>query len=163
VPVVYNCGGYELPETLKMLEGKVDIYLPDLKYADNVLAGRLSGAADYFETATAAILEMYRQTGPALWEGDRLRRGVVIRHLILPGQVEISLKVLDWIADTFLPGQVLVSLMRQYTPMPGLAAPMDRAITQEEYDGVLSWMLLLGLHGFTQEAAAADTAFIPDF
>jgi len=163
VPVVYNCGGYELPETLKMLEGKVDIYLPDLKYADNVLAGRLSGAADYFETATAAILEMYRQTGPALWEGDRLRRGVVIRHLILPGQVENSLKVLDWIADTFLPGQVLVSLMRQYTPMPGLAAPMDRAITQEEYDGVLSWMLLLGLHGFTQEAAAADTAFIPDF
>ena len=163
VPVVYNCGGYERVETLKMLEGKVDIYLPDLKYADNTLAKKLSGAPDYCEIATAAIWEMYRQTGPAVWEGEKLRRGVVIRHLILPGQVENSLKVLDWIAQAFKPGQVLVSLMRQYTPMPGLAAPMDRTITQEEYDGVLSWMMLLGLHGFTQDAAAADNAFIPDF
>jgi len=163
VPVVYNCGGYERKETLLALEGKVDIYLPDMKYANNALAKQLSGAGDYFETAAAAIREMVRQTGFPQWQEEKLLRGTVIRHLILPGQVEISLKVLDWIADTFLPGQVLVSLMRQYTPMPGLAAPMDRAITQEEYDGVLSWMLLLGLHGFTQEAAAADTAFIPDF
>lgn len=163
VPVVYNCGGYELSQTLKVLEGKVDIYLPDLKYADDSLAKKLSGANDYFETATAAIREMFRQTGPVVWEGDRIKRGVVIRHLILPGQVENSLKVLDWIAENFRSGDILVSLMRQFTPMGGLPAPFDRPITQEEYDGVLSWMLLCGLEGFTQEEASADTSYIPDF
>ena len=163
VPVVYNCGGYERVESLKQLEGKVDIYLPDLKYADNTLAARLSGAADYFPVTTAAIREMFRQTGPVVWEGDKVRRGVIIRHLILPGCVENSLKVLDWIGDHFAPGEVLVSLMRQYTPMGGLPEPFDRPITDEEYDAVLSWMLLNDLEGFTQEPSAADTAFIPDF
>lgn len=163
VPVVYNCGGYERAETLKLLEGKVDIYLPDMKYAIPRLGRQLSGAGDYFLTAAAAIREMVRQTGPAVWEGDRLLRGTVIRHLILPGQVENSLKVLDWIGDNFAPGEVLVSLMRQYTPMPGLAAPFDRRITDEEYDAVLSWMFLNDLEGFTQEADSADIGFIPDF
>jgi len=163
VPVVYNCGGYERPETLWLLEGKVDIYLPDLKYADSALAKALSGAEDYFSVAQEAIREMVRQTGPAQWQGERLIRGTVIRHLILPGCVENSLKVLDWIGETFAPGEVLVSLMRQYTPMGGLPAPFHRPITQEEYDAVLSWMYLNDLEGFTQEAGAADTAFIPDF
>ena len=163
VPVVYNCGGYERVETLRLLEGKVDIYLPDLKYADSALAGQLSRAPDYPEVAKKAIAEMFRQTGPVVWEGERIKRGVIIRHLILPGQVENSLKVLDWIGDTFAPGEVLVSLMRQYTPMPGLESPLDRKITDEEYDAVLSWMYLNGLQGFTQEAEAADHGFIPDF
>ena len=163
VPVVYNCGGYERTETLRQLEGLVDIYLPDLKYADNRLAKALSGAGDYFETATAAIREMVRQTGPAQWDGDKLIRGTVIRHLILPGQVENSLKVLDWIGEAFRPGEVLVSLMRQYTPMGGLPAPFDRPITEDEYQAVLSWMYLNDLEGFTQEADSADRAFIPDF
>ena len=163
VPVVYNCGGYEKAETLKLLEGKVDIYLPDLKYADNRLARALSGAPDYFETATAAIREMVRQTGPVVWDGDKVVKGVIIRHLILPGCVDNSLKVLDWIGDNFAPGEVLVSLMRQYTPMGSLPAPLDRRITDEEYDAVLSWMYLNDLEGFTQEADAADTAYIPDF
>ena len=163
VPVVYNCGGYERTETLKALEGKIDIYLPDMKYADNRLARALSGAGDYFETAADAIREMVRQTGPVQWEGDKITRGTVIRHLILPGCVENSLKVLDWIGDTFAPGEVLVSLMRQYTPMGGLPAPFDRPITDEEYDAVLSWMYLNDLEGFTQEDTAASTAFIPDF
>jgi putative pyruvate formate lyase activating enzyme len=163
VPVVYNCGGYERVETLARLEGLVDIYLPDLKYSDNALAASLSGAADYFETACTAIREMVRQTGPVVWQGDKVIRGVIIRHLILPGQIENSLKVLDWIADTFRPGQVLVSLMRQYTPMGGLPAPMDRRITDEEYDAVLSWMYLNDLEGFTQEADSAEREFIPDF
>lgn len=163
VPVVYNCGGYERVETLRKLESLVDIYLPDLKYADNRLAKDLSGAGDYFEVATAAIREMVRQTGPAQWEGDKLIRGTVIRHLILPGQVENSLKILDWIGDTFRPGAVLVSLMRQYTPMGGLPAPFDRPITEEEYQAALSWMYLNDLEGFTQEEASADRAFIPDF
>ena len=163
VPVVYNCGGYERVQTLKALEGKVDIYLPDLKYADNRLAKALSGAPDYFQVATAAIKEMVRQTGPVQWEGEKVVKGTIIRHLILPGCVDNSLKVLDWIGDTFAPGEVLVSLMRQYTPMPGLSAPLDRRITDEEYDAVLSWMYLNDLEGFTQEEEAADTAFIPDF
>ena len=163
VPVVYNCGGYERTETLKMLAGKIDIYLPDMKYADNALARQLSGAADYFATAAAAIKAMFNQVGPVQWQGERIVKGVIIRHLILPGHVENSLKVLDWIADTFRPGDVLVSLMRQYTPMPGLSAPFDRPITQEEYDAVLSWMYLNDLQGFTQEDTAASNNFIPDF
>ena len=163
VPVVYNCGGYERVETLRALEGKVDIYLPDLKYANNGLSARLSFAGDYFFVAQKAILEMFRQTGPVRWRGDKVTRGVIIRHLILPGQVENSLKVLDWIGETFAPGDVLVSLMRQYTPMQGLTAPFDRPITDEEYDAVLSWMMLNGLEGFTQEKSAADSRFIPDF
>ena len=163
VPAVYNCGGYERAETLRQLEGKVDIYLPDMKYADNRLAKVLSGAPDYFETAAAAIQEMVRQTGPVVWEGEKVIQGVIIRHLILPGCVDNSLKVLDWIGDTFAPGEVLVSLMRQYTPMGGLPAPLDRRVTDEEYDAVLSWMYLNDLEGFTQEADAADSTFIPDF
>ena len=163
VPVVYNCGGYERVETLRQLDGLVDIYLPDLKYADGMLAKALSGAADYFPVATAAIREMVRQTGPVQWDGEKVVRGTIIRHLILPGCVENSLRVLDWIGDTFAPGQVLVSLMRQYTPMGGLSAPFDRPITDEEYDAVLSWMYLNDLQGFTQEKDAADRGFIPDF
>lgn len=163
VPIVYNCGGYERVETIKKLEGKVDIYLPDLKYADGPLAAALSGAGDYFPVAAAAIREMVRQTGAPVWQGGRLLRGVVIRHLILPGQVENSLKVLDWIGENFRPGEVLVSLMRQYTPMPGLSAPLDRRVTDEEYEAVLSWMYLNDLEGFVQEPEAADHCFIPDF
>ena len=163
VPVVYNCGGYERVETLRQLEGKVDIYLPDLKYAHGALAASLSSAADYFPVATAAIREMVRQVGPVQWDGDKVTKGVIIRHLILPGQVENSLKVLDWIGDTFAPGEVLVSLMRQYTPMPGMQAPYDRKVTDEEYDAVLSWMYLNDLEGFTQDAEGADQAYIPDF
>ena len=163
VPVVYNCGGYERAETIRKLAGKVDIFLPDLKYAEDALADQLSGAADYFSVATEAICEMVAQTGPACWEGEKLISGTVIRHLVLPGHVENSLKVLDWIGDTFAPGQVLVSLMRQYTPMPGAQPPLDRRITEEEYDSVLSWMYLNRLEGFTQQAEAADTAYIPDF
>ena len=163
VPVVYNCGGYERVEVLRQLEGKIDIYLPDLKYADPRLGKALSAAADYFEKATAAILEMHRQVGSPKFQGDKLLSGVVIRHLILPGFVENSLKVLDWIGETFAPGEVLVSLMRQYTPMPGLPAPLDRRVTDAEYDAVLSWMYLNDLEGFTQEGDSATADFIPDF
>ena len=163
VPVVYNCGGYESVEAIRALEGKVDIYLPDLKYGDDLLAKQLSKAPNYFEIATEAIQEMVRQVGPPRWEGEKLRSGVLIRHLILPGQVENSLRVLDWIGETFAPGQVLVSLMRQYTPMPGLPAPLDRGVSEQEYQAVLSWMYLNDLQGFTQEAESAKESFIPDF
>ena len=165
VPVVYNCGGYERVATLKQLAGKVDIYLPDLKYSDKALARDLSGAEDYFSVAKLALKEMVRQTGAPVWDGDKLIRGTVVRHLILPGQVENSLRCLDWLGDHFKPGEILVSLMRQYTPMEATKhmPPFDRKITDEEYDAVLSWMYLNGLEGFIQEDEAADQQFIPDF
>ena len=165
VPVIYNCGGYERVATLKQLAGKVDIYLPDLKYSDGALAENLSGAKNYFSVAKLALKEMVRQTGAPRWEGEKLVRGTVVRHLILPGQVDNSLRVLDWLGDHFKPGEVLVSLMRQYTPMEATKnmPPFDRKITDEEYDAVLSWMYLNGLEGFVQEDTAADSQFIPDF
>ena len=163
VPVVYNCGGYEREETIKLLDGKIDIYLPDMKYADGALAEKLSGAKDYFPVAARAIRQMVQQVGPVQWQGEKIVKGVIIRHLILPGCVDNSLKVLDWIGENFAPGEVLVSLMRQYTPMGGLPAPFDRQVSNAEYDAVLSWMYLNDLEGFTQEETAATREFIPDF
>lgn len=166
VPVVYNCGGYESVETLKQLEGLVDIYLPDMKYADNALAARLSGAQDYFEVAAAAIQEMYRQTGKPVMEDDAMQRGVLIRHLVLPGYLDNTLRVLDWISESFPRDGVMVSLMSQYVPM-GRAKelpPLNRRLTQEEYDGALSWMELCGLElGYAQDLTAATTELLPDF
>ena len=166
VPVVYNCGGYERVETLRQLEGLVDIYLPDMKYADNALAARLSAAPDYFETASAAIREMYRQTGPALVEDGIMRRGVLLRHLVLPGYLENTLRVLDWVAEAFPKNAVMLSLMSQYVPMGPARSmpPLDRRLTQEEYDGAVSWMQLCGLtFGYTQNPSAATQELLPDF
>ncbi len=166
VPVVYNCGGYERVETLRALEGRVDVWLPDMKYSDSGLARALSAAPDYVEVAKAAILEMYRQTGPCVVEGGLLKRGVLIRHLILPGQVDNSIGVLEWIAKTFPKDAVLVSLMSQYVPMGPAAKvpPFDRRITREEYDTVLSWMYLFGLeNGFLQGPEAASLEYVPEF
>ena len=166
VPVVYNCGGYESVETLRELEGLVDIYLPDFKYSDAALAKKLSAAPDYPQTAAAAILEMYRQVGSAVIKDEQLTRGVIIRHLVLPGCIDNSLGVLDWIADHFPKKDVLVSLMSQYVPM-GRAKqlpPFDRRITQEEYDAVLSYLYLLALdNSYTQDFSAASADYIPDF
>lgn len=166
VPVVYNCGGYESVETLRQLEGKIDVYLPDFKYSDNALAKKLSSAPDYFETASAAILEMYRQVGKPVIEGDEMRRGVLVRHLVLPGCVDNSLGVLDWVAEHFRSGDILFSLMSQYVPM-GRAAempPFDRRITELEYDSVLSYMMLLGIEdGYTQDFSSAERGYTPSF
>lgn len=166
VPVVYNCGGYESVETLRQLEGKIDVYLPDFKYSDNALAKKLSSAPDYFETASAAILEMYRQVGKPVIEGDEMKRGVLVRHLVLPGCVDNSLGVLDWFAEHFRSGDILFSLMSQYVPM-GRAAempPFDRRITELEYDSVLSYMMLLGIEdGYTQDFSSAERGYTPSF
>lgn len=167
VPVVYNCGGYERVETLWMLEGKVDIYLPDLKFAEPELAKQLCGAADYFPVAARAIDEMLRQVGRPVYGADgMLKKGVVIRHLVLPGQVQNSLKVLDYIADHFPKGSVLVSLMAQFVPSGRLkhTPPFDRTVTQEEYEAVVDWLYMLGLEdGFLQEPSAATDDYLPDF
>lgn len=167
VPVVYNCGGYESVHTVAFLRNKVQCWLPDLKYADSSAAARYSDAPDYFEKATAAIEQMFRQTGP--YEIDSsgiLRKGVLIRHLILPGQVENTKKVLEYVADTFAPGEVLFSLMRQYVPC-GRAAEypeINRPITDEEYEECESYMEELGIvDGYVQQKASSDKMFIPAF
>ena len=164
VPVVYNCGGYERVETLRLLEGLVDVYLPDLKYADNTLAARLSRAPDYFETATAALREMYRQVGAAVLEDGQLSRGLLVRHLVLPGHLDNSLRVIEWLAEAFPKGDVLVSLMSQYVPIGVQEPPLDRRVTGEEYAGAVSWLELCGLkNGYVQDAAAATTEYLPVF
>ncbi len=164
IPVVYNCGGYERVDTLRALDGLIDVYMPDLKYADNELAVRFSQAPYYFETACKAISEMYRQVGPVMIEDGIIKRGILIRHLVLPNCLENTLKVIEWVADRFPKNSVLFSLMSQYVPMNGVGAPIDRKITQEEYDGAVSWLELCGLNsGFTQEFSSANTQFLPDF
>ena len=164
VPVVYNCGGYESVDTLRLLEGKADVYLPDLKYADGALASRLSAAPDYFPVATAAIREMYRQTGDYVLEDGLLRRGVIIRHLVLPGQLENTRRVIDWVSENFRPGQVLFSLMSQYTPQPGAEGLLARHVTRGEYRAAVDYMHNCGItDGFTQERTAAREEYTPPF
>ena len=164
VPVIYNCGGYESVETLRELEGLIDIYLPDYKYADPELAARLSGARDYPAVAAAALREMYRQVGgTVLNEDGQMRKGMLVRHLVLPGYLSNTLAALDTIAALFPARDVSVSLMSQYVPMGNLPAPLDRGITREEYDGALSWMELCGLTGYWQDFSSATTEYLPDF
>ena len=164
VPVVWNCGGYEKRSTLRLLEGKVQVYLPDLKYALPGPAKKYSAAEDYFEWASAAILEMFRQTGPYRMENGLLKRGVIIRHLILPGELENSRRVIDWVAETFQPGDVLFSLMSQYTPQPGAVGNLARHVTKAEYRSAVAYMENCGItDGFTQERTSAKEEYTPDF
>ena len=165
VPVVYNCGGYERVETLRALEGRVDIYLPDLKYADGALAGALSGAPDYFPVACDAIREMFRQTGrPVYDENGVMQRGVIVRHLVLPGYPNNTRRVLDWLSETFAPGDVVVSLMSQYTPPAGMTGRLARRVTAAEYRAAVSYMRACGItDGFVQERTSAEEAYTPAF
>ena len=156
VPVVFNCGGYERVETLRLLEGKVQIWLPDLKYGREEPARRYSHAPDYFPVATEAIREMFRQVGPCRMEDGLLRQGVVIRHLVLPGQLESTRRVIDWVARTFRPGEVLLSLMSQYTPQPGAEGNLRRHVTRAEYRAAVAYMENCGItDGYTQERTSA--------
>lgn len=167
VPVVWNSSGYESVKTLRMLDGLVQIYLPDLKYADAALAARYSAAPDYPETARAAILEMFRQTGPFRMDGDGLlQSGVLIRHLILPEQGDNSRRVIDWVSDTFEPGDVLFSLMSQYTPMGELSAFPELRHTVSPALNAAIYAHLLDSRiedGFYQDLEAATGELIPKF
>ena len=166
VPVVYNCGGYESTETLKLLENKVSVYLPDLKYSDNTLAQRLSKAPDYFEIATRAITEMYRQTGDyVITEDGLIEKGVIIRHLILPGYPDNTKGVIDWVANTFKPGQILFSLMSQFTSVTQCTDNnLNRKLTSEEYEEIADYLYESGIEdGFMQELSSASEDYIPDF
>ena len=166
VPVVFNTGGYDKADTLRGLEGKVDIYLPDLKYLDSETAKRCSAAPDYPQTAQAAIREMVRQTGPCRFDDNGLLlRGTIIRHLILPGQVGQAKAVMDWVGREFEPGTVLFSLMSQYTPWGDLSAhpELDRRLRPGEIRAAQAYMENLGLSGFTQERASAREEYTPPF
>lgn len=167
IPVVWNSSGYEKAETLKLLEGLVQVYLPDLKYLDGVIAGRYSAAKDYPEAATAAIREMFRQTGKFQFDDDgMLQRGVLIRHLILPGQIENSKRVIDWVSETFEPDDVLFSLMSQYTPMGDLRnfPELKRRVSPAENEEVYHYLIDSKIeNGFYQELESATKDMIPRF
>ena len=167
IPVVWNTSGYETVGTVDALSERVSVFLPDYKYADPALAARYSRAPDYPAAARAAIRRMVGHTGA--FELDRdglLRRGVVIRHLVLPGQIENTRSVLRWIADTFAPGTVLVSLMAQYTPCGNLEQfpELRRTLTDEEWDAALAVLAETGLEdGYVQELSASGEEEIPAF
>lgn len=165
VPVVWNTGGYEKVETLKRLEGKIQVYLPDLKYIYGYSGRKYSSAADYFEYAGSALREMLRQTGPVeLDDQGVIRRGTVIRHLILPGCADESMKILDWIAENM--EGAWISLMAQYLPFGDVQGldQLDRRLTEEEYESVVDHLMELGLEdGFVQELSSSDEKYIPSF
>ena len=164
VPLVYNSGGYERVETVKALEGLVDVWLPDLKYVSPRLSGLLSGAEDYFDAASKAVQQMCLQSGPPRYNGEGiLISGTLVRHLVLPGCTGDSVKVLQFIHDS-LPEGTPVSLMGQYTPQPSCAVPgMDRALKKQEYERVVSFLRALGLPGYLQSLDAAAGGYTPAF
>ena len=165
IPVVYNCGGYESVDTLKMLEGYIDIYLPDFKYADNDIARKYSAAPDYFEVCTAAIDEMLRQAGAPKFEGELLRSGVIIRHMTLPTHRFDSVRVLEEISRRYGTENILLSLMSQYTPFYKSCEykELNRRISTFEYNFVADRAAELGFNGYMQEKSSAKEEYTPDF
>lgn len=166
VPVVYNCGGYEKAETLRMLDGVVDIYLTDFKYMDAGLAGRFSHAPDYPDVAKCALQEMVRQQPqPEFDKEGIMHRGVIVRHLLLPGHVKNAKEVVKYLYETY-GNCIYISLMRQYTPLRQIAdiPELNRRVTQREYDRLVDYAVSIGVEqGYTQEDGTAEESFIPDF
>lgn len=173
IPIVYNTSGYEEVDTLKMLDGLIDIYLPDLKYYSPELSTRLSHAPDYFEKAALAIAEMYRQVGTATFDSTTglMQKGMIVRHLLLPGQSKDTKKVLRYLHNTY-GEKIYISIMNQYTPMPQLSlsenltqlSDLNRKITDEEYEKIISFAEIIGIeNGFIQEGDTVGASFIPAF
>ncbi len=168
IPVVYNCGGYERPEIIRLLKGYVDIFLPDLKYMSAELSARYSDAADYFAWASAAIPEMIAQTGPPVFDPHTglMQSGVIIRHLLLPGAKEDSLRLLRWMRRTLPHGAFQLSLLSQYTPLfhADRYPEINRRITTYEYDKVVDEAIALGLTaGYMQKRSSAKAEYTPPF
>lgn len=165
VPFVWNSGGYDTVETVRALSPYIQVWLPDLKYLTPARAAKYSGAADYPEAATAAIREMVACAGPVRIENGLLKRGVLIRHLLLPGGLAEAKAVMDWVAEVFPPGDVLFSLMGQYTPWGDLSdhPELTRTVRPSELRHAVEYMEALGLSGFTQDAASAQSEYIPSF
>ena len=166
IPIVYNTGGYEKVETLRLLEGLVDIWLPDCKYRSTELAARYSRAADYPETVKLALAEMVRQTGEPVFDSrGMMKKGVIVRHLVLPGCVSDSKDVLEYLWDTF-GNRIYVSIMSQYTPLPHVAAypEINRKVTDEEYEEIVDYARFLGMSQvYIQEGGCVGESFIPAF
>ncbi|MDE6052255.1 MAG: radical SAM protein, partial [Lachnospiraceae bacterium] len=170
IPVVYNTSGYEQVETLRMLDGLVDIYLPDLKYYSGELSARYSNAPDYFAHASLAIAEMVRQVGVPVFDNmfsgeEMMKRGVIVRHMVMPGHVRDSKQVIKYLHDTYK-GDIYISIMNQYTP-PGAMEDypeISRRVTRREYKRVIDYAMELGIeNAFVQEGNTAEESFIPDF
>ena len=166
LPIVYNCSGYEKVETLRLLDGIVDVYLADFKYMNKDIAKRYSNAPDYPEVAKAALAEMVKQCGNAVFdERGMMTKGVIVRHLLLPGQVRNGKDVVKYAYETY-GDKIFISLMNQYTPLPHVAAypEIDRKVTEEEYDLLVDYAIELGVeNGFIQEGETAEESFIPAF
>lgn len=165
IPIVYNTNAYEKLDAIKRLEGYVDIYLPDLKYINSVTADRYSGRPDYFQYASNAVIEMHRQCGVLAMDSDGIaKRGLIIRHLVLPGSVDEARGVMDFISDN-LPNETHISLMSQYTPpMFEIAPPLDRRLLKREYKRVVDYAVSKGFPNvYTQKLSSASSAFTPDF
>lgn len=173
LPIVYNTSSYETVETIKMLDGIVDIYLPDLKYYNEKIALRYSNATDYFEIAKKAIDKMVHQAGYSLFAEDKdvcepgmMKKGVIVRHLMLPGQIKDSKAIVKYLYETY-GDSIYISLMNQYTPMPGIGdkyPELNHTVTAQEYDELVDYAIDLGVeNGFIQEGGTASESFIPDF
>ena len=167
IPVVYNCGGYELTETIDMLNGYIDIYLPDLKYFSADISARYSNASDYFKIASKAVLAMINQVGNLRYNDEGgLIKGTIIRHMVLPSHRHDSMKIIEWIAENTSANDVLVSIMNQYTPfdfIPDKFKELKRRITKMEYNTVVDHAAQLGINGFTQQKSSASEEYVPDF
>ena len=165
VPVVMNCGGYERVETLRQWEGKVQVYLPDLKYFSPELSAKYSAAPDYFAVASKAIMEMHRQQPQLVWEGDLLKSGLIIRHLVLPGCMKDSLQILDFLDNHLPKDSFLLSLMSQYTPTENCKQfpEINRRVTTYEYRKVADRAAELGFSGFAQDRRSAKEEYTPPF
>lgn len=165
IPIVYNTGSYENLETLKMLDGYVDIYMPDIKYMDSNISQRYSNAKDYFEVASRAVAEMVRQVGECTFEDGLMKRGVLVRHMILPGHTKDSKKIIRYLCDTYC-DKIFVSIMSQYTPQPNMEQypEINRCITTREYNKVVDYAIELGINNaFIQDGKVSNESFIPDF
>lgn len=167
IPIVYNTGGYEKVESLKLLSGLVDIYLPDLKYFSMEVARKYSNAPNYFEVALKAINEMYEQVGVATFDEEGLMtKGVIVRHLLLPGLLEDSKKIIKEVYEIF-GDNVYLSIMNQYTPMQGIGEKFPELadkVSEEDYDALVDYAIEIGVeNGFIQEGETASESFIPDF
>ena len=167
IPVIYNTGGYELVDTIKMLEGYIDVYLPDIKYFSADVSARYSNAPDYFERVSEAVPEMIRQVGKLAFNKDGgIEKGTIIRHLVLPKQRHDSMKILDWISRNTSADDVMVSIMNQYTPFDFISdefPELKRRISKMEYNSVVDHAAGLGLNGFTQEKSSSSEKYVPDF
>ena len=167
IPLVYNTGSYEEVASLRLLEGLIDIWLPDLKYFSGDLSARYSSAPDYFQVATAAIAEMFRQTPATVFDSKTglMQRGIIVRHLMLPGQAADSKKILRYLHTTY-GDAIYISIMNQYTPLAGVSEipELNRKVTPEEYRRVLDFADRIGIeNGFMQEDGTAAESFIPPF